>query len=302
MYIALLHITTDDYFISLHFSILLLHITTIRDITTITSYYYTQHYYTILRHYYSLLVNTLSLLNSKFWEKLLLDYFHYYIISITTKHNYYVLLLLLPLLIPPTWRWRAIDVRLHLPLEALELVSGLLHDLHLGHGLADVALPDLECVHEIEVLVIVRVKPATAAAAAAAAVEAAAAAVIAAAAAAEAPAAAAAAVFERLACACRCTDSEDNEVLVLLVALFLVVLRVFVVVVDGILACCWFVWQFVFVGECGLPHRPQPAQEFRQGFGGFAVCGSYPRNCEHIILYSFKHYKIKIIYYYIIFI
>ncbi len=104
MYIVLLHITTDDYLILLHFSISLLHITTIRDITTITSYYYTIHYYTILHHYYSLLVNTLSLLNSKFWEKLLLDYFHYYIISITTKHNYYVLLLLLPLLIPPTWR------------------------------------------------------------------------------------------------------------------------------------------------------------------------------------------------------
>ncbi len=28
---------------------------------------------------------------------------------------------------------------------------------------------------------------------------------------------------------------------------------------------------------------------------------SYPRNCEHIILYSFKHYKIKIIYSYIMF-
>ncbi len=105
MYITLLHITTHDYFILLHFSISLLRITTKRDITTITSYYYTIHYYTILHYYYSLLVNTLSLLNSKFWEKLLLDYFHYYIISITTLHNYYLLLLLLPLLIPPTWRW-----------------------------------------------------------------------------------------------------------------------------------------------------------------------------------------------------
>ncbi len=26
---------------------------------------------------------------------------------------------------------------------------------------------------------------------------------------------------------------------------------------------------------------------------------SYPRTCDHVILYSFKHYKIKIIYYYI---
>ncbi len=29
---------------------------------------------------------------------------------------------------------------------------------------------------------------------------------------------------------------------------------------------------------------------------------SYPRNCDHIILYSFKHYKMKMIYYYIMFI
>jgi hypothetical protein len=29
---------------------------------------------------------------------------------------------------------------------------------------------------------------------------------------------------------------------------------------------------------------------------------SYPRNCDHIILYSFKHYKNKTIYYYIMFI
>jgi hypothetical protein len=100
-YYILLHMITLYYYI---FSISLLHITTIRDITTITSYYYTIHYYIILHHYYSLLGNTLSLLNSKFWEKLLLDYFHHYIISITTKHNYYVLLPLLPLLIPPTWR------------------------------------------------------------------------------------------------------------------------------------------------------------------------------------------------------
>ncbi len=36
-------------------------------------------------------------------------------------------------------------------MDALELVRGLLHDLPLGHCLADVALPDLDHVNEIEV-------------------------------------------------------------------------------------------------------------------------------------------------------
>jgi hypothetical protein len=51
-----------------------------------------------------LLLKTLSLLHCKFWEKLLLDYFHYIIFSllqnaITTYYCHYYLLLT-----PPTWR------------------------------------------------------------------------------------------------------------------------------------------------------------------------------------------------------